>query len=421
MLSMKLAKITIAGVSVMLAIRLPGACSVYDESLLDQGANGSDASATQCISATWPDPPKNPGTPGGDNNFVTALTYFDFGEEYTEDTDSGPVLRPVRPVGYNLDDKCTALGPRDTLQPRDPTLTEESSCNSRLPATSGPIVGDYGGGRDNGLSGLIALVKARLTEFGTKAYNANIKKGQVSLLIEVRDYNGEANDDDVKIVLYSPGAFDSIEENRLQVPQFDGEDRWPVAEDSYNGGIEGDPRFVSERAYVTNSTLVAVTADLDLRLRIGISNQDVTDLQIKFLDPFLTAKISRTDKGLWQLTDGVIAARWLTKDLFAELSRFPNPKFYPNPPDGGENPAFCSNNDFYFFVRDYLCSAADIYAGGTAPVPPCNALSVGIGFSSIQARLGPKVQLAPRENPCVGADPAHDSCDIFAAGQPPPP
>ncbi|HEY6561412.1 MAG TPA: hypothetical protein VI072_29265 [Polyangiaceae bacterium] len=410
---MKRARIGILAAGVLCATALPGACSVYDESLLGSGGGGPDSS-TGCLHARWPDEPKN-APPGGDISFVTALTYFDFGEPYVA-TDGG-ANHPYRDVGYDLDNTCTKIGPGDP-RPEDPNLNQDNSCrNAGGPGFAG-VVGDYKDGRDNGLAGLITRVKLSLQEFGTDAYLANIGTGKVSLLFGVSGYNGELNDDDVTGIIYSPAAFDSVPENAGKTPQFDGSDRWPIMEDSYVGENEAEPAHKSIRGYVTNGVLVARTADLNLRLRIGISSQDVTDLQITFLQPFLTAKISKDERGLWQLTEGVIAGRWKTDDLFKELSRFPNPDTYPDVPV--DDPFFCTDSQLYPAVRGFICSLADIYSGPPGPGNDCDSLSIGIAFNAIQAQLGPKVETDDRVNPCGVFNPADDDCAKWARGEPVP-
>ncbi len=401
-------------VGLLSAVGLPGACSVYDESLLGSGGgNGADGGA-ECLHVRWPDEPKN-APEGNDISFVTALTYFDFGEAYVA-TDGGASV-PYRDVGYDLDRVCTRLGPGDG-RPDDPKLNEDNSCrNSGGPGTAG-IVGDYAEGRDNGLAGLISRVKIALQQFGTDAYNLNIGTGKVSLLFKITDYNGEQNDNDVKGIILSPAEFQKLPENVGKTPQFNGQDRWPIMKDSYIGGDEANPAHQSTRAYVTNGVLVARTADLNLRLRIGISSQDVTDLQITFLQPFLTAKISKDDRGLWQLTDGVIAGRWRTADLFKELSRFPNPDTYPNVPVN--DPFFCTDSALYPAIRAFICSLADIYSGPPGPGNECDSLSIGIAFNAIQAELGTSVDTEERSNPCGVFDPAQDNCTKWSAGEPPP-
>jgi hypothetical protein len=387
---------------------------VYDESLLGSGGGGGSDSSTGCQNVRWPEEPKN-APAGGDISFVTALTYFDFGETYVS-TDSGASI-PYRDVGYDLDLTCTRTGPGDQ-RPEDPNLNEDNSCtNNGGPGFPG-VVGDYKDGRDNGLAGLISRVKISLPQFGTDAYLSNIATGEVSLLFGVSGYNGELNDNDVTGIIYSPAAFDSVPENAGKTPQFNGQDRWPIMEDSYINGNEGEPAHKSIRGYVTNGVLVARTADLNLRLRIGIASQDVTDLQITFLQPFLTAKVSKDDRGLWQLTEGVIAGRWKTEDLFKELSRFPNPDDYPVVPV--DDPFFCTDSQLYPAVRAFICSLADIYSGPPGPGNECDSLSVGIAFNAIEAKLGQKVETDDRVNPCGAADPAQDNCAKWARGEPVP-
>lgn len=416
---MKVTKVTVLLLGVLAASQIPAACSVYDESLLAGGAGaGGDASTGPCLSATWPQRPTAADL-GAGNDFVAALTMFDFGEPY-EGSDGG-IHSLSRDIGYDIDFTCTAQSANETNLNPDPTMTGSSSCEPLGVPGFRPRVGDLPQGRDNGLRALIDLVQGVLEEFGTPAYNANILSGRTSLLIGVNGYNGAADDDEVTVTLYSPAEFASISENTGKTPKFDGQDLWPVSADSFQED-RSTPKFITRRGYVRDNVLVAAIKELDLPLRIGISSQDVTLLQVKFIDAFLTANIGRDPQtNLWTLKKGVIAARWKTDDLFDMLSRFPNPAVYPDPPGPGENPFFCASAAHYKLIREFICVASDIYSGGTAAGTQCDSLSVGIGFESVEALLGPVVDAPPApENPCGDADPAGDSCQRVADGLPAP-
>jgi len=420
---MKLAKFVFAALGLATAFQVPGACSVYDESLVGGGGGAAGDSSTPgtCQPAKWPLKPAGTDL-GGGNDFVTALTMFDFGEPYTAADAGGPSQPEWRDIGYDLDEACTIQTAADGNINRDPTMQDPSTCDPLGVPGQQPRTGDLPGGRDNGLRSVIELVQTVLSEFGTPAYNANIVTGRVSLLIGISDYNGQPDDDFITMTLYSPAEFNSIPENAGARPKFNGSDLWPILKESFDRGDPNFPSFKSNRAWVRDNVVVAAISELDLPLRIGISSQEVTNLQVRFNEPFLTARIGRDpETNLWKLTEGVIAARWATDDLFDMLSRFPNPDIYPRAPGPGENPFFCAGPAGYYpIIRQFICMSADIYSGGNAPGNPCDSLSVGIAFESIEARLGPVVDSQPILNPCGAANPAEDSCARVAQGLPPP-
>jgi hypothetical protein len=403
-------------------VAVVSACSVYDKSLLSPGNPATDSAPAKCESVQWPDRPKN-ATPGGGNDFVAALRYFDFGEPYiARGTTPARVARDVPLQGYDLDHRCTA----NSDFKDDPTLIDPPSCRD-LPGMGEGVFGKHGdlpGGRDNGLRNVIEDVAKFFQEFGTPTYNGAIEKGQVSLLFEIKDYNGEPNDDAVTVSIYTPvkliGSGDAslpsgdaaADGGPSIIPQFNGEDTWTVAYESYleNEPAKG-PRVFSADAYVANNMLVSSIDRLDMRLRIGISPFKLVDLNVNFVATFFTAKIAK-ENGLWELKDGTIVGRWRTKDLFGQVKYFPNPYVQQRADAGPGKYQMCTNLDSYELVHQLICQAADIYSGPETPDPACDAISVAIGFRAVQAKLGGFGNLEPLENECTSRyDPMRDSCD----------
>jgi hypothetical protein len=369
-------------------------CSVYDESLV-RGGDGGQVAPT-CTLATWPLQPRGKNL-GGGPELVFALRAFDFGETYDPNDGTGVVAE--RPVGYDLDNKCT-LG-TDVTETQYPGVREENSCTP-AGAWVSPLFGDLPGGRDNGLRNIITFVENFFPGFGTPTYNASIKTGEVSLVMQLKNYNGQANDDDVNFAIYTPGRFRDNAANAGAVPQFDGQDEWPIASLAYLNPTTKEPKFASRAAWVNNNVLVASFPNFEFRLRIGISQHGVADAILKFLDVFFTAKIAN-EQGIWVLKGGHIASKWKTQDLFSQI------KYFPAPSGPGKN--MCMNAFGYNVVHDYMCRSTDIYSGGLAPSPTCDAVSVGIGFEAVQAKFGPTIEFSAQESDCPAAfDPIKDNC-----------
>ena len=368
-------------------------CSVYDESLL-----GEKAPPATCVRARWPLAPEGTNL-GGNTSFVVALRTFDFGEAIK--TPGGPVQPAREDIGYDLDGFCTK---NDALS--DPTLTQENSCDP-VAGWFTPRFGDLPGGRDNGLRYIIELIASALEDFGTPIYNVALESGEVSLLMQVEGYNEQPDDDDIEFKLYTPGSFSMANPGE---PKFDGQDEWPIAIDSFEGENSNVPKFVAAQAYVTGNTLVANFRTVDLRLRIGIAQSQIVDLVLRFTDPFFTAEIQKLGN-VWTLRNGQIAARWQTAELLKQVKNFPNPFYDPTSFEPGNTLNMCTITPSYRVVREAICGATDILAGGVSPNAICNSISVGIGFEAVQARLGATVRLPTLDSDCGEFDPGEDSCD----------
>lgn len=372
-------------------------CSVYDSSLIGSGGDGG-VNPTSCEHATWPAPPTR-SDPGDEQvDVVGALTFFDLGEQYTG-ADGTPV--PARTQGYDLDNTCTS---NPELQ--DPLLDQGSSC-----VTPGwienPTIGDLHGGRDNALRYVVGNIAKVYSGFGTVPYNENIRNGRVSLMLGIKDYNGQLNDTAVSLTIYPTRSFTeggaNGGEGSRAVPKFDGTDTWPIASDAFIDGDSSRPRLVSSGAYVKDGVLVGTFNDIDFRLSIGVSSIALVDLRVQFRSTFITAKILKDDRGLWALKKGQISARWIADELLSEVKYFENPL--------GDTRSMCMNAGTYAVPHNFICAAADISSGGVSPSAPCSAISVGIGFEGIQAKLGNVFTLPERQNPCEDRfDPVHDSC-----------
>lgn len=376
-------------------------CSVYDESLV---GNAAGSGPKVCEHTTWPSKPAR-ADPGDEHvDIVGALTFFDLGEPYKDPSDGHTV--PARVQGYDLDNTCTT---NPDLQ--DPTLNQGSSCITQGWVQT-PTIGDLPGGRDNGLRYIVYNIGQIYNGFGTLPYIENIKLGRVSLLLSIKNYNGQRNDDHVDLAVLTTGSFTQDGANGGVpagpdgggvAPKFDGTDVWPIASDSFYDSDPNKPRLTSRDAWVTNGVMVGALGDLDFRLRIGVSPVKLVDLRIQFLETFFTAKISKDERGLWVLKEGQIASRWRVDDLLAQV------KYFPNPLTGG--PLCMNRENAYGIPHNFICAAADIYSGPPSPSAPCNAVSVGIGFEGVQAKMGNVFPLLDLGTPCPDKyDTAHDSC-----------
>ncbi len=99
----------------------------------------------------------------------------------------------------------------------------------------------------------------------------------------------------------------------------------------------------------------------------------------------------------------MLAARWPLAEVFHSFSTYR---------DNNGNPICTDNGLAYSTAKSAICSDADILVDGTQPKSaPCDALSIGLGFTAEPAILGPIADAGAGTPGCPPAtDPANDSC-----------
>lgn len=328
----------------------------------DGGAGGAGGGAPGCLAATYPDPPTVPDD-AISTEFVIALRTIDLGEG------------AMTPPGYDLDHVCTCFADAGP------------SCESTIAHCDGP------GGVDNATSQFFTLIQVALgaSSFSSAKFSADVESGVWSLLARVRGYNGMPDDPAVEVALFpSPGTGTP--------PLWDGNDAWAVSAQSVDGGDLEQPVYGSAGAYVANGVLVAAMPTILMKL--GGEEDTIT---FRLTGGVLTGHLAPQGSG-YGLTGGIIAARWKIDDVFAALSTYRDGKGEP----------FCTDLVFaYDTAKKTLCNGRDILADSAGPrSQPCDALSIGVGFTAHAAQLG---AVSPPPMPTPGCppetDPANDSCN----------
>ncbi len=355
------------------------------------GAGGSGG----CTSATWPDPPPQPDPGVDDVDFVAAIRSIDFGEGAPDLSEEGPR------VGYDLDGRCTCRGAGSSCQ--RPAFATATDCD-------GP------GGVDNAGARLFALVAPFAKDLSSAYQSELADKGGWSLLVRVSEYNGKANDSAVRTALYpSPGIEADPCWPPGMAPVWDGNDPWPIDVASLEdpaggagGGAGGDPgacegvlgydydkpRYVDTKAYVTGGVLVASLPELGLVL-----SGDTKTTVVKLTAGFATGRLQKSAVG-WRITDGVLAGRWPTKEIFAAIGGLVS--------NGGP---VCTDDGVYSALKQKACTFVDIASALGGPTTECDALSLAMGFQAEPAKLGIAWQRTASVSPCPPeTNPENDSC-----------
>jgi hypothetical protein len=349
-----------------------------------QGGAGGGTASGECVSAQFPTRPSD-ATPGGDEDFVVAVRSVTF-----ESSDSAA-------VGIDLDRTCTCLG-------------DGPSCV----APPGAAVGaecDLERGRDNAIKALFSILEVSLMESDlAQFYSDAAENGNWTMLMRVKDYNGEPDDEQVKFMLYIPAGFRTLNPDPAYVPKWDGADVWPVSRGSLEGGQGGaggsggglpalsleQPIYFDANAFVADGWLVASLPKSELRLA-GNSTQ----ITLALSGGGMMARLQKTF-GRWLMRDGVIASKILHTDLFEAMSSYRDKQGNP----------FCRGDTTYAFAKPILCNSLDIYTGADqGPTDECNSISAGLGFEAEQVQFGPVLQVAGIGGGCPAMqDPSGDFC-----------
>jgi hypothetical protein len=339
--------------------------------------SGTGGSVPDCALAHPPPPPGVPHEMAAHPSYVVAMHSIDFG------------LAGTTP-GYDLDSTCTC------------TDDAGSTC---IPAAA--TVCDDPNGVDNSFRALLQRVEAIDPIIDNPGINANCDAGAWSVLMRIDDYDGKPDDLDVKVSFFPSSGFEGAGGGPA-TPKWDGTDRWKITGSALvNGGGGGggagggggglESIYTSPGAYVAGGVLVASFPSLSLT--IAGAQESVT---VSLVGGFVTGTLVKDDAGAgYHVVDGVIAGRWPTASFFETLSSFRDQNGMP----------ICTDNQIYPLVHSEVCGSADILSTIGSTGVPCDAISVGVGFTADPAEIG-SVQPpgTPMPNCPAATDPAMDSC-----------
>lgn len=356
-------------------------CFVYDTALLvavgldagpDSGEAGSDAGG--CAHLRWPERPAVDDPAGGDLTLYEALHTIDFGLG----ADGGPT--PL--LGFDLDGICTCQG--------QPPAGE--SC---APAPNTTHC-DMDAGVDNAGAGVVRAFSSLPGFFEQDFINARISGGFYGALVRVSKYNGKPNDTQVEAAFFPSNGTTGIEQGIPVTPSWTGDDRWTLDPSALLGSTipdGGQPaaKYVDQSAYVRDGMLVA---SLSFPIFIGASAGDST-LTVDLVGAVVTARLV-PDNGTFRLEEGVIAGRWPTARMLTALAVLHDPL------DPQKLGRLCGTNATYKFVKNQMCSAADIATNllEDGRGAPCSAITVGIAFTANAATFANTFPRADGGFPC---------------------
>jgi hypothetical protein len=359
--------------------------------------SGGAGGAAVCGHKTYP--PRPNGRDLGDGfEIVGVQADIDLGDS-PPSTSEAPTR--FRNIGFDLDNVCTT-----TQNPMQLT-----GCT--LPADSDGVP-DGPDGQDNAMGQVIQITRNLLTTFSSEIYSSQLREGAANSILHVTGYNGKADDDQVVVEALVSARFNAFD--MKATPKWDGNDVWPIAEDSVIDRSLKKPRNVDPHAYVSGGKLVATLGDTGLRLLIGFTSAYEVNLTLFLHAAYTVCDIEPIDAGPWGFTlrNCTLAGRWTADDLIKQLWHFPDPLDLKNPKP------LCTNSTSYAGFKDTICRLRDIASSGTAgPTAPCDALSMGVNFQTYPARMGDVFANDLFSMKCpASADPSNDSCESEAGGPP---
>lgn len=256
-------------------------------------------------------------------------------------------------VGYDLDDRCSLPEVGDP-----PPL----DC-----APTSPVIIPFDGERgvDNSLNGFLTFIDGAVEGLFSAPLNesitASFRAGQIGLLFRLSDWNGTPDDPDVSCAI-AEAAFGAPSGGSIN---------WYGSSSSFDRTVD-NPLNTEVRAYVTGGVLVA-------RMRDGAEltlNNGAQALRFDLNRMIITANLSRSGPGDGVLENGVISARWPREKALAGLTGL------GLPPTGR-----CV--DERSLAEMAIVNSLDVRSDPAeiAETETCDAISVGIGFGAVEARV----------------------------------
>ncbi|MBL8714416.1 MAG: hypothetical protein JNL79_00355 [Myxococcales bacterium] len=285
-------------------------------------------------------------------------------------------------VGFDLDQHCTCLG-------------EGASCASKVDAGEAGLC-DEPGGRDVAINRFLDSLVVIAKGFSEEDINAAIAKGDFGLLVRVENYNGGPDDRAVKATVYvasglgtptgdagSDAKADTKADTKADGDAGDAEDSG--ASDEWSWTIEpasvvdaGSPTepwaFVDEDAYVVGGVLVSQRLG---RISVILPSA-VGPLGLQSEQGILSARIVPDGRGSFRLVEGQLGLRIRMESMLETMGRLVVSTI-----------PLCAT-PFYAGLKTKVCAIADLTrnpADDPAGTGDCNAISFGLGFETVPAKI----------------------------------
>jgi hypothetical protein len=371
------------------------ACNVYDKSLLEPAAgpgtdpkNGvgwwSKDDGRGCFTAGLPTAADRPAG-DGDGDVGPILVAVDTMRLGSVNEKNQVDINAWKDFGLDLDGVCTAS---DTCEL--PDLAPSCKPGAAALPRDGNFCRDNTFGRLEYTASLVPEVSAKYGLSHDKL-NCDLCVGHYNFLLRISGYNGKANDDHVRIDLYpSPGLekplpWDCTDPTWRTRPCFQPDYPWTIQADKVTeprGGPDlPTSKIADENAYVREGYLF-ITMPEDTLFWLPGNKGTAVAYPLRIRKGVVTGKIERSAEGVWRILDGIIAGRTLGEDMKQSFRQI----------------GFCESTDpdNFALMTTFIDGNLDVLGTGASdPNTPCDAMSVGIAFTALQAKAGKLEEVAP--------------------------
>jgi hypothetical protein len=256
-------------------------------------------------------------------------------------------------LGFDLDGLCTCH-------------PDNGSCIS----PNGPKAPcDDPDGIDNAANDIIKNIFLR----GATGGDATVDVGKNGIGIQIDDYNGGADDQDVTVQLYNVVGIDGDPDGG-QVPAFDGNDKFVVEREQLTRTANLTSQYIDTQAYVKGGVLVARFPKLDVRFVPPPTSENIAGrtTQIPLTQALFVSRISVTG-GQVRLSSTQLIGRMTASDALREIARI----------------GTCPTSPDYQGAKQITCNTVD------TPSDPnrdgkgdfCDAISFAIGVEILPGKL----------------------------------
>ena len=372
-------------------------CSVYDTSLLapdtsqvapNSGVGWWSGSGDRgCFSARAPTDADRPA-PG--NQAVIPPLYLAVQSTRlgSQNVEGGLDNNAWQDIGFDLDGVCTGV---DSCEGTD----SPPSCKPTVPQISidGHFCRDNTFGRLEYTAALVPEVSAKYG-LNDDAFNCALCVGDYNYLFRITDYNGEPNDDQVRVDVYpSPGLerplpWNCADPSWKTHPCFTPDQQFQVTPESMAmprpGPDLADAVAFDATAYVRDGYLVVKFPD-DIFLWFPGYKALVVAYPLRIQKGIVAGKLTHDPDGVWRITDGTIGGRIKGTDLIKGFRQL----------------GLCEQDSNYPVLTDFVNKNLDVLADGRKdPNATCDAMSAGLAFKAQQIVAGKIASVEPLKE-CV--------------------
>lgn len=288
-----------------------------------------------------------------------------------------------RGLGMDLDGMCT----------RSETCEGQELAPCKTAGAGVPEDGAYC--RDNTFGKMEAeVVAGQSSELGLSndGFNCALCNGDYNLVFRITGYNGQLDDDRIRIDIYPSGGIDReldwqcVSGDEVSWHQHDQECWWKTNEDftlspdglapqaAPPGGIPNAVLY-DQSAYVREGYVVA-RLPADALFWFPGSRAVTLAFPLKLQGGIVVGKLAKDEAGAWKILDGTVAGRARRSDLL----------------DGFRQLGMCEDHPLWGLAQTTLRMNMDLLASGAMDEEAeCDAMSVGIGFEARQAKVSGKV------------------------------